>query len=165
MEGDFMRRMFTIAATAAALAVPASVVTAGLVQTGPAGAAGSTIQCKSVKLKGTLAAGTLTIGKCSPSGGKGYKEVTGSTAALAVAGSNLTWSNSGATTTVTIGSSSPGQGVCPKNYVEFDALGSVTAASTSGPGIPAVGDVVSGTACIDIAKNKLKLAKGTTFNL
>jgi hypothetical protein len=160
-----MRRLFTIAAAAAALAVPASIATVGIAQAGNAGAAGSSIQCKSVKLKGTLASGTLTIGKCTPSGGKGYKDATGSTAALAVAGSNLTWSNSGATTTVSISSSSPGQGVCPNNYLEYDASGTVTAASTSGVGIPAVGDVVSGTACVDVTKNKLKLAKGTTFNL
>jgi hypothetical protein len=165
MEGDFMRRLFTIAATAAALAVPASVATAGFVQAGPAGAAGSSIACSSVKLKGSLAGGTLEFSKCTPSGGKGYKDATASTAALEVAGSNLTWSKSGATTTVSITASSPGQGVCPKNYLEYDANGTVTAASTSGVGIPAVGDVISGTACVDVTKNKLKLASGTTFNL
>jgi len=158
-----MRRLFTIAATAAALAVPASIATAGFVEVGTAGAA-STIQCKSVKLKGTLTGGTLTIGKCTPSGGKGYKSASGSTAAL-LAGGNLTWTNSGATTTVTFTDTSPGQGVCAKNYAEFDAIGSVTAASTTGVGIPAVGDTTSATVCVDVAKNKLKLAPGTTFGL
>ncbi len=159
-----MRRLFTVAATVAALAVPASVATAGFVEAGTAGAA-SGIQCSSVKLKGTLAGGTLTFAKCTPSGGKGYKDATASTAALEVPNSNLTWSKSGATTTVSITATSPGQGVCGKGYVEYDANGTVTGASTTGVGVPAVGDVISGTACIDLTKNKLKLAPGTTFNL
>ncbi len=158
-----MRRLFTVAAVAAALAVPASIATAGFVEAGTAGAA-SAIQCSSVKLKGTLAGGTLTFGKCTPSGGKGYKDATATTAAL-LAGGNLTWSNSGATTTVTFSDSSPGQGACSKGYDEYDATGSVTAASTSGVGIPAVGDVTSGRVCVDTAKNKLKLVPHTTFSL
>jgi hypothetical protein len=147
MEGDFMRRLFTIAATAAALAVPASVATAGFVEVGTAGAV-SAIQCSGVKLTGPLASGTLTF----------------STSAL-LAGGNITWSNSGATTTVSFTDNSPGQGACAKNYVEYDATGTVTAASTVGVGIPAVGDTTSGRVCIDIAKNKLKLVPHTTFSL
>jgi hypothetical protein len=160
-----MRRLFAVAATAAALAIPASMAAIGVVPAGTAGAAGSSIACSSVKLKGTLAAGTLTFGKCTPSGGKGYKTGSASTSALDSSSGTITWSKSGATTTVSISASSPGQGVCPKNYVEYDANGHVTAASTTGTGIPAVGDVISGKACIDVAKNKLKLAPGTTFNL
>jgi len=158
-----MRRMFTVAATVAALAVPASAAMVGMAPVGPAGAV-SSISCAGVKLVGTLATGTLTISKCTPSGGKGYKSASGSTASLNGTG-NLTWSKSGATTTTNISASSPGQGVCPKGWTEFDANGSVMAASTSGVGIPAVGDTVSGTACIIVASNKLKLAKGTTFKL
>lgn len=158
-----MRRLFTIAATAAALAVPASVATAGFVEVGTAGAV-SAIQCSGVKLTGPLASGTLTFSKCTPSGGKGYKDATGSTSAL-LAGGNITWSNSGATTTVSFTDNSPGQGACAKNYVEYDATGTVTAASTVGVGIPAVGDTTSGRVCIDIAKNKLKLVPHTTFSL
>jgi hypothetical protein len=158
-----MRRLFTVAAVAAALAVPASVAATGFVEVGTAGAA-SSVQCSKIKLSGTLTGGTLTFSKCTPSGGKGYKEATGSTAAL-LAGGNITWSNSGATTTVSFTDSSPGQGVCAKNYAEFDAVGRVTAASTSGVGIPAVGDVTSTKVCVDATKNKLKLAPGTTFSL
>ncbi len=158
-----MRRLFTAAAVAAALAVPASVATAGFVEVGTAGAA-SSIQCASIKLKGTLATGTLTFGKCTPSGGKGYKTATGTTAAL-LAGGNITWSNSGATTTVSFTDTSPGQGACSKGYDEFDATGTVTAASTSGVGIPAVGDVTAARVCVDTTKNKLKLVTGTTFSL
>jgi hypothetical protein len=150
-----MRRLFAVVATAAALAVPTSVATLGIVPAGMAGAA-SGISCSTVKLTGPLATGTLTIKGCTPSGGKGYKSATASSAALQ-AGGSLVWSSSHATTTVSITPTSPGQGVCKKGYVEFDANGHVTAASTKGAGIPAVGDTIHAVTCIDIAKNKLKL--------
>ena len=155
-----MRRLFTVAATAVALSIPASVATIGVVQAGTAAAA-SSITCTS--LKGTVT-GTITIGKCTPSGGKGYKSASGSSAALATGGT-ITWSSSGATTTISLTVTSPGQGGCGKGYVEFDASGSVTAASTSGTGIPAVGDATSARACVNTAKNKITLVKGTSFTL
>ncbi len=159
-----MRRLLTVAATVAALAVPASIATAGFTQVGTAGAA-SGIQCSSLKLSGTLASGTITVGKCTPSGGKGYKTATGSAAALVEPNSNLTWSKSGATTTVTITATAEGQGLCKKKYTQFDASGTVTGASTTGVGVPAVGDAISAEVCIDATTNKLKLVTGTTFSL
>ena len=160
-----MRRLFAVAATAAALAIPASVAAIGVVPAGTAGAAGSSIACSSVKLKGTLAAGTLTFGKCTPSGGKGYKTGSASTAALDSPSGTITWSKSSAAATVSISASSPGQGVCPRITSSTTPMAPSHAASTTGTGIPAVGDVISGKACIDVAKNKLKLAPGTTFKL
>ena len=156
-----MRRLFTVAAAAVALSIPASVAGVGLVSSGSAFAA-SSITCKS--LKGTIT-GTITIGKCTPSGGKGYKSASGSAAALAGTGT-LTWSKSGGTTTVTITSTtSPGQGGCKNGYAEFDALGSVTAASTTGTGVPVVGDDTTARACVDTTNGKITLVKGTTFSL
>lgn len=150
-----MRRLFAVAATVAALAVPASVATLGIVPTGMAGAA-SGISCSKVKLTGALISGNITLGGCTPSAGKGYKSATASSSTLQ-AGGNLVWSKSGATTTVSITPTTPGQGVCKKGYVEYDANGHVTGASTSGVGIPAVGDTIHAVTCINVAKNKLKL--------
>ncbi len=155
-----MRRLFTMAAVAVAISIPTSVAAVSAVSTGSAFAA-SSITCSS--LKGTVT-GTITIKKCTPSAGKGYKSATGSSGSLATGGT-LTWSNSGATTTVTLVVTSPGQGLCGKGYSEFDANGTVTAASTTGTGIPAVGDTTSSKVCVNVAKNKIALVKGTTFSL
>jgi len=155
-----MRRLRSVAATAVALSIPASVAAIGVVQAGPAGAAPS-ITCTSFK---STVTGTVTIGKCTPSGGKGYKSASGSSASLATGGT-LTWTKSGATTTVSLTVTSPGQGGRAKGYVEYDANGSVTATSTIGTGIPAVGDTTSARACVNTAKNKITLVKGTTFTL
>ncbi len=156
-----MRRLIAVAVTAAALAIPTTVATLGVVPVGTAGAA-SGITCSKVKLTGALATGTITISKCTPTPGKTYKSASAASATLE-AGGNLVWSSSGATTTVSITATTPGQGVCAKGYDEYDANGSVTNASTSGPGIPQVGDVIHGVTCIDVAKNKLKLVG--TFSL
>jgi hypothetical protein len=144
---------------AAAISVPAAAATAGFTA-GPAFAA-SSVTCTS--LKGTDT-GTVTIGKCTPSGGKGYKTASGAAASLA-SGGNITWSNSHATTTIGDTSvSSPGQGGCKKKTTEYDFTGTVTAASTSGTGIPKVGDAVSARACV-ASTGKLSLVKGTVMDL
>ena len=155
-----MRRLLTVAATAVALSIPASAAALGVVQAGPAAAA-SGVSCGS--LKGTVT-GTITVKACTPSGGKGYKSATAPASSLA-SGGNLTWSTSGATTTVSLSVTSAGQGGCAKGYTEYDGTGSVTAASTSGAGIPAVGDAVSARACVSTAKNKITLVKGTRISL
>jgi hypothetical protein len=155
-----MRRLLTGAAVAVALSIPASVAAVGVVSSAPAFAS-SSITCTS--LKGTIT-GTVTIGKCTPSGGKGYKSASAPASSLA-SGGTLTWTKSGATTTVSLSVTSPGQGGCKKGYVEEDATGSVTAASTTGAGIPAVGDATSARACADISNGKITLVKGSTFSL
>lgn len=153
-----MRRLLTVFAIAAAVSVPASVATVGL--SAPAFAA-SGITCTS--LKGSDSS-TITIGKCSPSGGKGYKTASGTAISLATGGS-ITWKSSGATTTIgDTSTSSPGQGGCKKKSTEYDFSGKVTAASTSGTGIPAVGDAVSARACV-ASNGKLSLVKGTSMAL
>ncbi len=154
-----MRRMTAIVATAVALSVPVSVASLGVA--GTAGAAGSGVTCAS--LKGTIT-GTVTISKCSPSGGKGYKKATAPASSLA-GGGNVTWSNSGATTTVgdaAVTTVTPN--ACGKKGTEYSFTGTVTAASTSGTGIPAVGDSVSALACVT-SSGKIALLKGTTIHL
>jgi hypothetical protein len=153
-----MRRLLTVAAIAAAISIPASVATLGVA--GPAFAA-SSITCTS--LKGSDS-GAVTIGKCSPSGGKEYKTASGTAASLATGGT-ITWKSSKATTTIgDTSTSSPGQGGCKKGSTEYDFSGKVTAASTSGVGIPAVGDSVSARACV-ASNGKLSLVKGTSMAL
>ncbi len=154
-----MRRLLTIAAAVTALSIPVTVASVGLA--GTAGATGSGIACAS--LKGTIS-GTVTIGKCTPTGGKGYKTATGTAAALA-SGGTITWSKSGATTT--IGDSSASgvtPSACPKKDSEFSFSGTVTAASTTGAGIPAVGDTVHVLACVS-PTGTVKLVKGTSISL
>ena len=78
-KGEFMRRLLTGAAVAVALSIPASVAAVGVVSSAPAFAS-SSISCTS--LKGTIS-GSITIGKCTPSGGKGYKTASAPAASLA----------------------------------------------------------------------------------
>jgi hypothetical protein len=149
------RRLLTLAAVAAAISIPVS--TATVVVGGSNAFAASSISCAS--LKGTDT-GTVTIGKCTPSGGKGYKDATGSAATLATGG-NITWSKSGATTTIgdTNATEVTNTG-CSKKDSEYEFTGSVTGASTSGTGIPKVGDAVQAYACL-ASSGKVSLAKGT----
>lgn len=153
------RRILTMVAVAAAVSIPVSATT--VVVSGSSAFAASSVSCAS--LKGTDT-GTVTLKKCTPSGGKGYKSASGSAATLATGG-NITWSNSGATTTIgdTSYSSVTNTG-CSKKDSEYEFTGTVTAASTSGTGIPKVGDSVQAFACL-ASSGAIKLAKGTTAEL
>jgi hypothetical protein len=154
-----MRRIFAVAAITAAISVPVSMASLG-VASGQAFAA-SSVTCSSLKGKDS---GTVTIAKCTPSGGKGYKTASGTAVTLATGG-NITWKSSKATTTIgDTSTSSPGQGGCKKGSTEYDFTGEVTAASASGTGIPAVGDTVSARACVT-SKGALSLVKGSVMDL
>jgi hypothetical protein len=153
-----MRRLLTVAATAVALSIPLSVATVGLA--GTAGAATSSVTCTG--LTGTIST-TVTISKCTPSGGKGYKTASAPASSLA-SGGNLTWSKSKATTT--IGDSSV-KVVSPNKCgtsTEYSFTGKVTAASTKGTGIPKKGDAVKALACVSSA-GAISLLPGTTMKL
>jgi hypothetical protein len=152
-----MRRAILLAA---ALALPVSGASVALVSGGQAGAA-SSIQCTS--LKGNISS-TVTIGKCTPSGGKGYKKASGNSATLATGG-NITWTKSGATTTIGSGTVSTPTNLCGKKATEYGFTSSVTGASTSGTGIPKVGDTVSALACVNNTSGAIKLLKGTVMEL
>lgn len=162
-----MHRLFTAAAVAAALAIPASVATVGLVST-TAGAAGSSISCTG--LKGTIS-GTITIKKCSPvspvkATAKAFKSASAPSASLATGG-NITWNGGGVTTigdaVVTGGTS---QGPCKSGSDEYNFTGQVTGQTGgSGTGVPAVGDAVSASACVASKNGKISLAPGTTMKL
>ncbi len=153
------RRLLTMAAVAAAVTIPVSAAT--VVVGGSTAFATSSIQCKG--LKGTDT-GKVTISKCTPSGGSGYKTASGTATTLATGG-NITWSKSKATTTIgdtSYGTVTPNK--CGTKGTEYYFDGTVTAASTSGTGIPKVGDAVSADACV-ASSGKITLAKGTKMDL
>ena len=103
---------------------------------------------------------SVAVGRCLPHAGHAYSEATGSASVLGFGPSGqdagtLTWTG-GATTT--IGPATYTQVLndlsCPLTQphkfflsAEQTESASVTAASTVGPGIPAVGDQVSATFC------------------
>ena len=155
-----MRRLLTVAAAAVALSIPASVASVGLVSSGSAFAA-TKITCKG--LAGTIT-GNITISKCLPSGGTGYKSASAPASSLA-SGGTITWKASGATTTVSLSVTTPGKGKCAVGSSEYDATGSVTAASTTGKGIPAVGQTTSAKTCVNPTTGKITLVPGTSFTL
>ncbi len=160
-----MRRLTVVVPTAIALA---SLSAAGFGVAGTAGAAAGTaaakksgITCSS--LKGTISS-TVTISKCSPSGGAGYKSATAPAVSLAEGG-NITWKSSGATTTVgdsSVSDVTPNK--CGTKGTEYSFKGKVTAASTKGTGIPAVGNSVKALACVSSA-GAITLLPGTTIHL
>jgi large repetitive protein len=79
-----------------------------------------------------------------------------------VSGGTLTWHHSLQTTIVTLTSTSPGQGSCPRRYVEHDVSGDVsggTAADTL------VGDPVSIRYCQSSRSGAVRLVTGTTAQL
>jgi hypothetical protein len=92
-----MRRLFTVAAAAAALAIPASIAGVGLGAVGPAGAAAhgkySKIACTTIS--GTIA--SIVVSGCT--GGATGGSSTALPAATLAAGGTITWT-SGSTTTI-----------------------------------------------------------------
>jgi hypothetical protein len=153
-----MRRFRVVTAAAVALLIPASVVTVAI--SGTASAA-SGVTCS--KIVGTTS-GTVTIEKCTPSAGKEYKKASAPATDLATGGT-ITW-NGKATTTIgdaTVGGGSS-QGSCKKGSDEYTFKGTITAASTTGTGIPAKGDAVSAEACVS-SSGKISLVPGTVMDL
>jgi hypothetical protein len=155
-----MRRLLTVAAAAVALSIPLSVAAVGLAGTAGA-AATSSVTCTG--LTGTITS-TVTVSKCKPSGGKGYKSATGSAASLA-SGGKLTWKSSKATTTVgDTKASTVSPNECGAAGTEYAFTGKVTAASTKGTGIPKKGDAVKADACVS-STGAITLLPGTKMKL
>jgi hypothetical protein len=161
-----MIRRFRVVAAVLAVAIPTTVATTGVMTAAPAFAS-SSVSCASLRGSGTSKAGwgELSIGRCTPSGGRGYKSATGLTNVLSPGGM-LTWSRSGATTDVAISSNTVlAPGACGHAHVEIDITGSVTGASTAGIGVPAVGDSVTARICEQVHSLKLHLVHGTDVSL
>jgi len=153
-----MRRLSVVSVAVVTLSVPASIAVIGF-----AGTASATSSVACAKTNGKES-GSVTITQCTPSAGKEYKKATVPALDLAEGGT-ITW-NGGATTTIGDPNSSGGtsQGACKKKNMEYFFTGTVTAASTTGAGIPVVGDAVSASACLS-SKGKISLAPGTVLEL
>jgi hypothetical protein len=139
----------------AALAIPMSASTLGIV--GTAGAAGAATPVTCAKVTGTLT-GTVTFRGCSTKFGKGSAQGT----ALATGGT-ITWKGKHPGSVSLSGSvTSPGQGTCPAGSREYDASDTVTAVTGSAAAILQVGDAGSAEVCVTSA-GRLTLVKGTVF--
>jgi hypothetical protein len=147
-----MRRFVVVLSSIACLAIPVSM--AGL-WNGPASAA-SSVTCK--KLVGTIT-GNVKVSACLPTS-KTEKSASAPAASLA-SGGTLTW-NSGKTTTLTLSTSSPGQGACKKGSSEYDATGTVTGGTST---YTHAGDVVSGRVCVNTTTGAISLVPKTVMSL
>jgi hypothetical protein len=137
MEG--VRIVKRILTAAAALAVPASGVFAGLAVPGAAGAS-SPITC--AKVTGSLT-GTVHFKGCHTPWASGNAVGTD----LANGGS-ISWAGKHAGSVSFSGSvTSPGQGSCPTGSTEYSAADVVTAVTGGAASLLKVGESVSGTAC------------------
>jgi hypothetical protein len=129
-----MRRCLAVVAITAAMLVPTSVAALAV---GEQAAFASSLSCR--LSMGNLY-GAVRVNTCSPSGGSNYKSAKAPTAVL-TSGGTFKW-NGGATTT--IGNMFVPIPLAPPCFLY---QGTVTAASTSGPGIPAVGDRFQALIC------------------
>jgi hypothetical protein len=165
------RVLVVLLVTSSALGVGSVAISSGRAGAGTAAAevGGSSVTCS--KLSGSAQA-KVTISKCVPSAGTGYKSASqpGGTFATGV----LTWSSS--RTTTTLGSSTldflDTRGPCTGTSEEVHWTTAVAAASTVGRGIPAVGDTISAYVCMHFEYHngaehltKILLAPGTTVSL
>jgi len=150
-----MRRLLLAVSIVTATAIPSSIAIVG--SSSPASAA-SSVSC--TKLSGTIT-GTVTITKCTP---KSSTNKSASALATSIVGSGtLTWTTSGGTTDISVGTpTSPGQGGCKKGNVEYDITGSVTGGTST---YTAAGDDITGRACLKTATGALSLVKGTALTL
>jgi hypothetical protein len=161
----------TMAAIAAAISIPAVVAWTGGVEAGASSR--SSPACASLSGSPTTSA---TIGECTPApagnAAKGYKrgnfqlnsEIIDALNEGGTITEEVTWTHSGATTTVEFsrGPSSPAK--CKPSSTQLDLAGSVIGASTNGRGIPAVGDALKGAVC-ESPSQQFTLPKGSKFHL
>jgi hypothetical protein len=146
--------MRKIMVAAAALAIPMSAATVGIVASGTAGAS-SPVTCANVS--GSLT-GTVHFKGCSTPFGKGNAVGT----SLATGGT-ISWAGKYPGSVSLSGSvTSPGQGICATGSKEYDATEVVTAVTGSAASVIKVGDGGSGKFCVTKAGH-LALVEGTVF--
>jgi hypothetical protein len=161
---DQVRRLLTLAVIASAISIPVSF--GSLTVAGTAFASGG-ITCS--KITGNVNFGQVHIGHCTPKAGKKYKKAKIDDYSNTQGNlGNLDW-NGGAVTTVSgITQSDFGYGsgtVCPSGTFSYvSSSGTVTAASSTGTGIPAVGDTISWHVCLSNS-GVLSLQFGTKIDL
>jgi Bacterial Ig-like domain (group 3) len=102
------------------------------------------------------ASGTIKLSLCSPfSSLNRFARAPGS---FVSSGGTLTWVRSGRTSLVSLSSTTPGQGGCPKNFVEHDLSGEVTGGSSV---YTLAGDPVSLRVCQNARTRAVRLVPGT----
>jgi hypothetical protein len=155
-KGETMRK---IVVAAAALAIPLSAATVGIV--GASGTAGASSPVTCAKVSGSLT-GTVHFKGCSTPFAKGSAVGTG----LATGGT-ISWAGKhpGSGSVSLSGSvTSPGQGICATGSKEYDASDVVTAVTGSAASMIKVGDGGSGKFCVTKAGH-LTLVRGSVFKV
>jgi hypothetical protein len=149
-----MRRVMLVVA---ALAIPLSAATVGIV--GAAGTAGASPPVSCTKVTGSLT-GTLNFKGCSTRFGKGSAQGN----ALA-SGGTITWNGKHKGSVSFSGSvTSPGRGACPVGSTEYDASDVVTAVTGAGAKIVQIGDVITARVCVT-SSGALTLVKHTVVTM
>jgi hypothetical protein len=163
-----MRRLLPTAVLVSTIFIPVSVVT--LATGGGVASAGTTITCTLIhgNVNKTTPPG-VHIGDCTPSAGPEYAKALIDDYSNTQANlGNLDWNGGAVTTVSNITQSNFAQGagtVCPAGtFYHVDSSGTVTAASSKGSGIPAVGDAVSWKVCVSTS-GKLSLQFHTKIHL
>ena len=149
-----MRRIMV---AAAALAIPMSVATVGVV--GASGTAGASSPVTCARVSGSLT-GTVHFKGCSTPFAKGNTVGT----SLATGGT-ISWAGKHPGSVSLSGSvTSPGRGICAAGSKEYDASDVVTAVTGSAASVIHVGDGGSGAFCVTEA-GRLALVKGGVFRV
>ena len=149
-----MRKIMMVVA---ALAIPMSAATVGII--GIAGPAGASSPVTCTKVSGSLT-GTVHFKGCSTPFGKASAVGT----SLATGGT-ISWAGKHPGSVSLAGSvSSAGQGICSSGSTEYDASDVVTAVSGSAGSVVKVGDHGSGAFCVS-KTGRLSLVKGTAFEV
>lgn len=103
---------------------------------------------------------TIKVSVCTPS--STLKRAATAPGSFLSSGGTLTWSRSSQTTVVSLTSTSPGQGACPRNFVEHDLSGTVTGGTSL---YTLVMDPVSIRVCENARSGSMKLVTGTQADL
>ncbi len=149
--------MRKIMVAAAALAIPMSAATVGVV--GASGTAGAASPVTCAKVSGSLT-GTVHFKGCSTPFAKGNAVGT----SLATGGT-ISWAGKHPGSVSLSGSvTSPGQGICATGSKEYDASEVVTAVTGSAASVIKVGDGGSGKFCVT-KTGHLTLVKGSVFKV
>lgn len=117
----------------------------------------SSLSC--AKLSGN-AATSIKLALCTPY--SGLDRTASAPASFLVSGGTLTWSRSFQTSTVSLTSTSPGQGGCPKKFIEHDLTGEVTGGSSL---YTLPDDPVAWRVCQSVRTGAVHLAAGTDAEL
>jgi len=108
----------------------------------------------------------VTFGLCKPSAGKGYTRLRGAISGLQVGATGFTWSPGDATTQLKVTSvTAEHHEACKKRRLEELITSEVKAASTTGTGIPAVGETFTAAICKNPKTHKVSLVEGTYVEL